>query len=218
MWETLLFDFNFFLPIILVSVVPNTPHVFPKTITLDFGDGCIGRDGKLRKGKGKIISVYTGPMFISGSKISTTFADYFVNSFKVERTHSVENTSTSNKKEWTVKVADGKITSTNTGNWKVWSGIKIHTQMYWNGTQYFPLDDVFQITGNANGAASGGNSWSASIGDPLIKKFTCHWIVKCTVRIARNDNKAILDYGDGACDNKAIITINGFSKNITLRW
>ncbi len=98
-----------------VSVIPNTPHVFPKTITIDFGAGCIGRDGKLRKRK--IVSIYTGPMFIPGSKTSTTFVDYSVDSFKIEGTHTVENTSASNKKEWTVKVIDGKITNTNTGNW-----------------------------------------------------------------------------------------------------
>lgn len=197
-----------------VSVIPKTPHVFPKTVTIDFGSGCVGRDGKLRKGK--IVSIYTGPMFIPGSKTSTTFVDYSVDSFEIEGTHSVENTSSSNKKEWTVKVIHGKITNTNNGNWKVWSSIKIHTQLQGNGTPNYPLDDVFQINGNATGSASNGNSWSASITDPLIKKFTCHWIVKGTVRIIRNDNKALLDYGNGACDNKAVITINGISHNITL--
>lgn len=197
-----------------VSVIPNIPHVFPKTITIDFGSGCIGRDGKLRKGK--IVSIYTGPMFIPGSKTSTTFVDYSVDSFKIEGTHTVENTSSFNKKEWTVKVIDGKITNTNNGNWKMWSSIKTHTKIQGNGTPNYHLDDVFQITGNATGSASNGNSWSASITDPLIKKFICHWIVKGTVRITRNDNKALLDYGNGACDNKAVITINGISYNITL--
>ncbi len=197
-----------------VSVIPNTPHVFPKTITIDFGSGCIGRDGKLRRGK--IVSIYTGPMFMPGSKTSTTFVDYSVDSFKIEGTHTVENTSSSNKKEWAVKVIDGKITNSNNGNWKMWSSVKIHTQVQGNGTPNYPLDDVFQINGNATGSASDGNSWSASITDPLIKKFTCHWIVKGTVLIARNDNEAVLDYGNGACDNKAVITINGISHNITL--
>lgn len=198
-----------------VSVIPNAPHVFPKIVTIDFGTGCKGRDGKLRKGK--IVSIYTGPMSVPGSKISTTFEGYSVDSFKIDGTHTVENTSSSNKKEWTVKVADGKITNTNNGNWKLWNSLKVHTQIQGNGTPYYPLDDVFQISGNATGSTSSGYSWSATITNPLIKKFICHWIVKGTVRISRNDNKAILDYGDGACDNKAVITINGVSQNITLR-
>jgi hypothetical protein len=197
-----------------VSVVPHTPHVFPKTVIIDFGTGCLGRDGKLRKGK--IVSIYTGPMFIPGNKTSTTFVDYSVDSFKIEGTHTVENTSTSNKKEWTVKVIDGKITNTNSGNWKKWRSTKTHTQVEGNGTPLYPLDDVFQITGNASGSNSNGNSWTALITEPLIKKLTCHWIVKGTVRITRNNNVAVLDYGDGSCNNKAVITINGISHNITL--
>lgn len=35
-----------------VSVIPHIAHQFPKTVTIDFGTtGCIGKDGKTRKGK-----------------------------------------------------------------------------------------------------------------------------------------------------------------------
>src|SRR5664279_5405443 len=107
-----------------ITVVPHIAHVFPKTVTIDFGTGCLGKDGKLRKGK--IVSIYTGPMFISGSKTSTTFVDYSVDSFKIEGTHTVENTSLSNKVQWTVKVIDGKITNTNSGSWQKWNSIRTH--------------------------------------------------------------------------------------------
>jgi hypothetical protein len=197
-----------------ITVVPHIAHVFPKTVTIDFGTGCLGKDGKLRKGK--IVSIYTGPMFIPGSKTSTTFVDYSVDSFKIEGTHSVENTSTSNKRGWTVKVIDGKITNTNSGNWKKWSGVKSHTQVEGNGTPLYPFDDVFKITGSAEGSNSAGNSWTSEITDPLVKKLTCHWFVKGIVNITRNTNTAVLDYGDGTCDNKAVITINGTAHNITL--
>lgn len=197
-----------------VSVVPHELHVFPKTVTIDFGIGCLGKDGKLRKGK--ILTVYTGPMFISGNKTTTTFEDYSVDSFKIEGTHSVENTSSSNNKEWTVKVTDGKITNTSSGSWKQWTSIKTHTQTEGNGTPFYSLDDTFQITGHSSGSTSNGNAWTAEIVDPLIKKFTCHWIEKGTVQITRNSNKALLDYGDGTCNNKAVITINGVSYNIIL--
>ncbi|MEO6290669.1 MAG: hypothetical protein ABIO76_12145, partial [Ginsengibacter sp.] len=156
-------------PCFSISVVPNTRHVFPKTVTIDFGSGCMGRDGKLRKGK--IISIYTGPMFIPGSKCSTTFEGYYVDSFKIEGKYSVENTSTSNQKQWTVHVADGKIINTNISTWKLWSSIKTHTQVEGNGTPSYPLDDVFQITGSATGSSSNGNSWTALITEPLVKKI-----------------------------------------------
>ena len=197
-----------------VTVVPHIAHQFPKTVTIDFGIGCLGKDGKLRKGK--IVTIYTGPMSIPGSTTSTTFVDYSVDSFKIEGTHTVENTSLSNKKQWTVKVIDGKITNASSGIWKMWNSIKIHTQIEGNGTPLYPLDDKFEITGNSSGSNSNGNSWSAEIVAPLIKRFTCPWRVKGTVNITKDTTMAVLDYGDGTCDNKATITINGITHIITL--
>jgi len=198
-----------------VTVVPHIAHQFPKTVTIDFGTtGCIGRDGKLRKGT--IVTIYTGPMFIPGSTTSTTFVDYSVDSFKIEGTHTVANTSLSNKKQWTVKVIDGKITNTSSGFWRMWNSTRIHTQVEGNGTPLYPLDDKFEITGNSSGSNSNGISWTAEIVAPLIKRFTCPWRVKGTVNITGDTTMAVLDYGDGTCDNKATITINGVTRIITL--
>jgi hypothetical protein len=197
-----------------VTVSPHELHVFPKKVTVDFGSGCLGRDGKLRSGK--IVTIYTGPMFIRGSSATTTFVDFSVDSFKVEGTHSVENTGSAGKIQWTVKVADGKITNINTGNWKTWTSTRIYTLIEGSATSTNPLNVVLQITGNASASNSNGNSWTSEIITPLIKKFTCPWKVKGTVNITRNSDEAVLDYGDGSCDNKATITINGVSHWITL--
>ena len=201
-------------PCFTVTVVPNIPHVFPKTVTIDFGAGCLGRDGKYRKGK--IVSIYTNPMVVPGAKVSTTFVGFYVDSFKIEGTHITENTSTSNMQGWKVSVIEGKITNTNTGNWRKWNSVKNVLQIEGNGTPHFPLDDVYAITGGAMGSNSGGHSWSSNISTPLIKKFTCRWIVKGTVRLMRDGRLALLDYGNGDCDNLAILYINGIPHIITL--
>ena len=200
-----------------VTVSPKTAHVFPKVVTIDFGNGCQGKDGKLRKGK--IITVFTGPIFIPGSKASTTFDHYVVDSFKVEGTHTVENTSTSNKKAWSVKIVNGKVTNTETGFWRKRDGAREHQQTEGNGTPLYLLDDVFEITGNATGSNSNGNSWASETTGPLVRKYSCQWLVKGGVKISRHSNtiSAVLDYGDGSCDNKATITINGVSYLISLR-
>jgi hypothetical protein len=117
-----------------ITVVPNIPHVFPKTVTIDFGAGCLGRDGKYRKGK--IVSIYTNPMVVPGAKVSTTFVGYYVDSFKVEGTHITENTSTPNMQGWKVKVIDGKITNTNTYRWRKWNSVKDVLQVA--GTSILP--------------------------------------------------------------------------------
>jgi hypothetical protein len=197
-----------------ITVVPNLPHVFPKTVTIDFGTGCLGRDGKYRKGK--IVSIYTNPMVVPGAKVSTTFVGYYVDSFKVEGTHITENTSTANMQGFKIKVINGKITNTNNNRWRMWNSVKDVLQVAGNGTPHFPLDDIYRIDGAATGSNSGGHSWSSLITESLIKKFTCPWIVKGKVRLNRDGRTALLDYGDGNCDNQAIIYINGVPHIITL--
>lgn len=197
-----------------VTVVPNIPGVFPKTVTIDFGNGCVGRDGKTRKGK--IVSIYTNRMLIPGAKVSTTFVDYYVDSFKVEGTHITENTSTSNMQGWKIQVINGKITNINNSRWREWNSLKNVLQIEGNGSPHFPLDDVYKITGNAQGANSGGHTWSSLVVEPLIKKFVCRWIVQGKLRLTRDGRQALLDYGNGTCDNIAIIYINGVPHIITL--
>jgi hypothetical protein len=197
-----------------ITVVPSAPHVFPKTVTIDFGSGCLGRDGKYRKGK--IVSVYTNPMVLPGAKVSTTFAGYFVDSFRIEGTHITENTSTSNMQGFKVKVIDGKITNTNSNHWRNWNSVKDVLQISGNGTPNFPLDDIYKIDGAATGSNSAGHTWSSLITESLIKKFVCPWIVQGKIRLNRDGRTALLDYGNGNCDNQAIIYINGVPHIITL--
>ena len=197
-----------------VTVVPQQPGVFPKTVTIDFGNGCLGRDGKYRKGK--IVSIYTKRLLVPGAIVSTTFVEYHVDSFKIEGTHITKNTSTSNMQGLKVTVIDGKITNTNNGNWRKWYSTKDILQIAGNGTPNFPLDDIYKIEGGARGSNSFGHNWASTIIEPLIKRFTCRWIVKGTVRIVRDGREALLDFGNGDCDNDAIIYINGVPHPIKL--
>ncbi|HMO33559.1 MAG TPA: hypothetical protein PKE07_11250 [Lacibacter sp.] len=197
-----------------LTVTPTAPGAFPKTVVLDFKDGCLGPDGKLRKGK--IITVYTGPMRAPGSKATTTFDGYKVDSMKVEGTHEVVNNSTSNNRILTVRVIGAKLTW-DSGRWVRWSTVRTTTQLEGNGTPAFPMDDVFQITGAGRGENSRGITWAHEITEPLIKRFACRWISKGIVRIKYNAVFGLLDFGDGRCDNKATLTINGRTKEITLR-
>ena len=197
----------------------NPPAVFPVKIVMDFGNGCTGRDGRLRKGK--IITVYTGRLVVPGSVAETTFDNYFVNGVKVEGVHRVENKSTSQLWVFGITVRNGKLIKPN-GNYTQWNSTKTITQIEGNGTPQFPLDDVFSIRGESSGINKRDSTiyqWAArTLPDhPLIKRFACRWIVKGKIAIRRTDSDvAVIDYGTGQCDNKATITINGVTFEITL--
>lgn len=199
-----------------VTVDPKGANTFPKTVTLDFGTGCTGKDGKVRSGK--IITVFSGPMRTAGSKATSTFANYHVDSFMVNGTQIIENSSSSNKMAWTVSVVDGKVTNTNSGRWVEWDAVHEHTQTKGNGTPFDPTDDVYTITGNSSGSNSNNNSWTTNITQPLVRSFICPWREKGEITLTRKSDTitVILDYGDGTCDNKATITIKGITIPITL--
>jgi hypothetical protein len=204
----------------------NTP--FPVRVTLDFGTtGCTGPDGRVRKGK--IIIDYTARLIVPGATATTNFEGFYVDGIKVEGTHKIINTSEPNGtpailRRYKVTVDGGKLTKPN-GNYVEWNSTKIVLQTEGLATPEIPRDDVFKIEGSANGRAQRGNlvvRWESNITEPLIRRVTCRHLVKGRIRTVRaglgtqSPWVAILDFGNGTCDNQAILTINGVPRQITL--
>lgn len=203
----------------------NPPDLFPVKVVIDFGTtGCRGLDGHFRRGK--IITVYTGRILNPGAMATTTFDGFYVDTIKVEGTHKIANTSATNiTRQFTIDVTDARLTKPS-GNFVQWNNHKVITQLEGLATPYVPLDDVFKIEGSANGRAQRGGlivAWESNIVEPLFKRFNCRWIVQGKVRTIRRNTTAtspwvaVLDFGNGICDNLAVITINGVSRQITLR-
>jgi hypothetical protein len=200
----------------------NNSTPFPVRIVLDFGAGCVGRDGHLRSGK--IITTYTSRLVVPGASSTTTFENFYIDSIRVQGIYKITNTSTSSVHQFKIDVENAKLTKTN-GNYSEWNSHKTITQAEGTGTPFFPLDDIYKIEGSANGKVKRGDrifAWRSEIAEPLIKKFTCRWIVKGIVRTGRLSNTvnspwvAVLNYGNGSCDNQATLTINGTTHQITL--
>ena len=203
---------------------------FPVKIVMDFGTGCTGRDGRIRSGK--IVSVYSNRLFVFGATATTEFVNFTIDSIKVQGTHIITNQgepiSTSPniciKHKWKVEVRNAKLTKPN-GNYTEWTSTKTITQLEGWCTPYIHIDDIYRIDGAAHGKVKRGDlliAWNSEITEPLIKKFTCRWLVKGIIRTARlnlTTNSpwvATINYGPGDCDNKAVVTINGVAHNITL--
>ncbi len=199
-----------------VSVSPKERGVFPKTVVVDFGSGCLIRN---HTRKGKVITVYSGPLSIPGNTAQTRFDGYQVDSFKIEGQHTILNATEpgGNQRRFKRTVENARMTNVNTNFWRSWSGISMMTQLEGNGTPLYPLDDIYQFTGGKKGGNANGRTWSSVIIKPLIKAFTCHWISGGTMEIRVNDTVGLLDFGNGDCDNAAIATVNGVSREITLR-
>lgn len=201
---------------------PNAPAPFPVRVVLDFGTGCVARDGHFRKGK--IIHVYTNRLLIPNAVVETSFDGFYFDSTKVEGTMRIKNTTEpSVGPRYLINVTNGKLTKPN-GNFISWNSEKVRTQFEGVLTTT-PIDDAFRITGAARGQVKRDTTlvgWNATIVEPLVRRNNCRWIVTGTVRTIRENATTgtrfvgLINYGTGTCDNLATVTINGVTYNITL--
>lgn len=200
-----------------VNVIPKIRGEWPKTVTINFGDGCKGKDGQVRKGK--IVSIYTKPAFMPGAVVSTTFLGYQVDSFAITGTHKVTNTSADRKISFKIEVINGKITNTNSDFWRKHEAESEFTQLDGWNSDINPLKNGYKITGTSKGSNSNGRSYKTQTDSPLIRKFDCMWIAKGNLKIWWNDNQgpANLDFGNGSCDDQAVLTYKGKSKTVPLK-
>ncbi len=186
---------------ITVVIVQNM-----KTVTLDFGEGCELRNGNFVSGK--IIMTYERDPEAASKMITYSFDEFYFNRKNVEgggsilRERSNENSNPQSTKTFDVTVTwpDGLFAS------KI--GVKVREMIEGQSTSAWG-DNVFLITGNWTFTRRNGNVLSAEIIKELRRELACKFLVSGTIELSKNLNTAILDYGDGECDDLATVSING---------
>ena len=198
------------------ATVTVTPLIgFPKNIVIDFGTGCTSANGVTRAGKINI--VLSDSVRASGSTAVMTFTNYYVGGYKKEGTVTWTNTSTPGTLSWQRKVENGKITAPN-GNYWLHSGTRNVIQTAGVNTPNNLLDDVFSVTGNHSVTNSAGLTRTITTITPLQKKVICNNIDMGSLKVQGPNHYAVIDFGDGTCDNIATLSIDGRpSRTITLR-
>ncbi len=189
-----------------VTVSPND-STYPKTITIDFGDSCKGRDGKVRSGA--IIIHLTAPIRRPGSVATVTFRDFSVNHVKLEGTKIISNLSNPPQHKWSIQVVGGKVTFRG-GRGYSFESVKYKKQVAGMDTRQV-RDDVYEIEGRAKIVFNNGTTINLNTETALTKKVACPWISNGVLKIKINDRVLFLDYGypnNGDCDNKALLTWN----------
>jgi hypothetical protein len=192
---------------------------FPNTITIDFGDGCEGDYGRVRKGK--IIINISDNMKNVGAVRTITFEDFFIDDVEITGTRTLTNTglNSDGKPTFSLVITEFTLTFPN-GDQAVKNVNRIHTFVQGFLTPN-RLDDIWAITGTANGVTRDGNTFTVTITTPLIKKGSCRWIVEGVIEITTETATISLDFGDGACNGVGVITLpDGTTKEINLyrRW
>lgn len=190
--------------------------VMPRVMTIDFGEeNCLCPDGKNRRGQ--IIVTFNGRFHQPGTVITQTFNNYHVNDNHIQGSRVRENLGLNEDGHpHFICEVDGSVTLAENGT--VISRVASHMRTWIEGfgTPTW-VDDVHLIEGEALTENSNGFSSSRTILLPLRRELSCHHFVSGTVEIERTGRPlAILDYGDGECDNIATVTIGDNTFTIRL--
>lgn len=184
-----------------ISVTPLDLVTFPKTITVDFGNGITGPDGVHRAGIVQIVS--TNWYKETNSTHTSTFNQYYQNGHKVEGTHVAVNKGPDNNGYLTfsVNVNNGKIT-TPTGKVINYSQVSTRKWIAGDNTPLYIWDDEYLLDGEQWGKSSNNVNYTLEVTDPL--HFTL---------LPREIVDGEIDLDVGSFKN---IMINYGSKTITL--
>lgn len=194
------------------SLTPANPAKWPKTLTLDFGAACAGTDGRVRAGK--MVLNISSFILKPGSTITITLDNYSVNGIPLQGIKTIVNQSTAAGLKYTTQVKDGEL-KLDTLLFR-YSSERTVTQTGGTATPLDIEDDVYSITGTATLTYPDGGIVTCAAREPLVKALTCAWTDRGKTEITFDRISAILDYGNGICDDSATIYMGDKVKGIKL--
>lgn len=186
------------------------------SITVDFGDGCEGPFGRVRKGVLEI--EYTGNYFVSGSTYSLETVDFYIDDVKVEGQRNATNISESLfAPKFRIITTEGKLTWPD-GSTLTREEERIHSFEIDLADQSFSLT----IEGTASGVTRLGEEYSSTIQTPIMYESDCladRQYVPSTglINIERPDKPLInVDFGDGECNGTVLVSVGSISIEVNL--
>jgi hypothetical protein len=198
---------------VTIQNVNYNPDTKQGILTLDFGTtNCTCKDGKQRRGKIQV--EYKGAKEVVGTSAVYIADKYFVNDYGVSGKKTVTYSA---PLTWNIKVEDGIVTKTD-GTKITWNSDRVRKMIDGQTTLLDYTDDTYEITGTSNGVNAAGNKYAFSTETALVKSMGCQYIKAGKLKIQRDGKKdAIVDYGDGTCDDKGTISVGTWTKDITLK-
>ncbi len=203
-------------PEIACAMITLQQGELAKWVTIDFGNGCDGPDGKTRKGKIKV--EYTGGWLTKGAVITTIAENFYVNDLKIAGTRVVTSQGIKDAAlSLSVKIVGGKIIWPD-GSFLTRESVRTHKIMLSEDLSAIEL----QVTGGASGVTREGIEYAAEIIEPLVFTTSCS---NSAIYLPVSGMKTItvpelpvftINYGEGACDNKFTVITDRGSKEITL--
>jgi len=197
-------------------VVTVNKTAVPQVMTIDFGTSCTGKDGKKRSGK----IIITSTAFNTFPSVrDKSFDNYFVDGKKIEGTVTKTISKDQVNNIRTAVIAEN-LTITFPNGEGTAKRIASLTRQYQRNTLNNKEDNIVVSWGTVEFTRVSGVKVTKTISDknPLVYKIACHHIVSGKVEIKSSKNISwSIDYGNGECDNLAMLTIGDKTKEIKIK-
>lgn len=188
----------------------------PHKLTIDFGTtNCLCNDGRYRRGQ--IIVTFAGKYRDSGYVRTISFNNHYVNDNQVTGTKQITNMGHNSNGHlyYNISVNGAIILDSNKGTI---TQVSTRTRTWVNGENTLPrIDDVYEITGSGTLTRPNNTTVAVNITTVLVAAVNCKWIKQGVMQLTpQGKSTRSLNYGNGNCDNQAVVTVGNKTKTITL--
>jgi len=189
---------------------------FPKTITIDYGDGCTGRMGLEKRG---VITIYMSDTIINpGAYYTVTFEDLTLGNRVISKTATFTNEGLNEDEHWVISFESQSTTSFEKQGETFVIVREFSGEREWLEGFGTPeaADDIFYLSSYGSITVNDELRFEKTTIEPLLIERTCRWPLSGIVEITKGGETMTIDYGTGECDNIALVTKGEETEEIEL--
>lgn len=199
----------------ITVTVDTSENRYPISITLDYGDSTLLKNGRVISGV--IVVEISAEKGTDGATRKLSYQNLYVDSIGIEgeavHTFNGDNETSrmvTTTSEITFTLPDGTVVEREGSHLRNWlEGL---------ATPQEREDDLIEISGSLTMTSSTGDVWSRVIVEPLLRQGDCKHPVSGLVNIIYNEEViSEIDFGNGECDDLAVMTTGGEQIEIELQ-
>ena len=189
---------------------------FPKTITINYAEGCTGRMGLEKKG---IVSIHmTDTILNEGAVYTLTFENMIMGQREISKTATYTNEGLNESDHWVISFESFSTTSFEKQDELYIIVREFSGEQEWLEGFDTPeaTDDILLLSRNGSITVNDELRFEKTTIEPLLIDRSCKYPLSGIVEITRAGETMTIDYGTGECDNLAQVTKDGVSEEIEL--
>ncbi len=189
---------------------------FPKTITINYIEGCTGRMGLEKKG---IVTIHmTDTILNEGAVYTVTFENMIMGQREISKTATYTNEGLNDLEHWVISF-ESLSTTTFEKQDELYTIVREFSgEQEWLEGFDTPevTDDILLLSRNGSITVNDELKFEKTTIEPLLIDRSCKYPLSGIVEITRAGETMTIDYGTGECDNLAQVTKDGVSEEIEL--